>query len=136
MEVQKNEDAANRARQKKYDLQERLIDFAVLVLEIVEALPKTSIGNHIGGQLMRCGTSPAANYGEARAAESKKDFVHKMKVCLKELRETLVWLTVIEKKGLLQGFGKLDFALEENNELISIFVTSIGTAEKNNEKWR
>ncbi|MCK4623755.1 MAG: four helix bundle protein, partial [Phycisphaerae bacterium] len=96
----------------------------------------TNIGNHIAGQLVRCGTSPAANYGEARAAESRRDFIHKMKVCLKELRETLVWLTVIKKKGLLRHFDKLDFAIEENNELISIFVTSIGTAERNNEKWR
>ena len=133
-EAKKNEDVESQPRQEKYDLQERLIDFAVLILEIVEALPNTRIGNHIASQLIRCGTSPAANYGEARAAESRKDFIHKMKVCLKELRETLVWLTVIKKKGLLQRFDKLDYAIVECNELISIFVTSIGTAKRNNEK--
>ncbi|MDY7009605.1 MAG: four helix bundle protein [Planctomycetota bacterium] len=134
MEVRKNRDRTGRPKREKYDLQERLIDFAVLILEIAEALPKTSIENHIAGQLIRCGTSPAANYGEARAAESRKDFVHKMRVCLKELRETLVWLKVIKKKRLLQRFDKLDFAIVENDELISIFVTSTGTAKRNDEK--
>ncbi len=73
-----------------FDLQERLIGFAVRVINVVEALPGDRIGNHIGGQLLRSGTSPAANYGEAQSAESRRDFLHKMKVALKELRETHV----------------------------------------------
>jgi four helix bundle protein len=82
-------------RDVKYDLEERLLDFAVRIIEIVEALPNTRTGNHIAGQLLRCGTSPAPNYGEAQSAESRQDFVHKMKICLKELRETNVWLKIV-----------------------------------------
>lgn len=75
-----------------YDLQDRLISFAVRVMNVVEALPNDRIGNHVAGQLLRSGTSPAPNYGEAQSAESRKDFVHKIKISLKELRETHVWL--------------------------------------------
>lgn len=73
---------------KKFDLEERLIDFAFVIIDISEALPKTRAGEHLGGQLLRSGTSPALHHGEAQAAESPADFIHKMKVCLKELRET------------------------------------------------
>ena len=82
----------NEKEQRNYDLQERLIEFAVRVLNVVESLPNSRVGNHVAGQLIRSGTSPAPNYGEAQSAESRKDFIHKMKVALKELRETLVWL--------------------------------------------
>ncbi|MEZ6041854.1 MAG: four helix bundle protein [Planctomycetaceae bacterium] len=75
---------------KAGDIEDRLIDFAVRVLNVTEALPNTKAGNHIAGQLVRSGMIAAPNYGEARAAESRRDFVHKMKVCLKELRETLI----------------------------------------------
>ncbi len=85
----------NEKQQRNYDLQERLIEFAVRVLNVVESLPNSRAGNHVAGQLIRSGTSPAANYGEAQSAESRKDFIHKMKVALKELRETLVWLLII-----------------------------------------
>ena len=67
------------------DLEERMIDFAVRIINVVEALPNTKVGNHIGGQLLRSGTSPAPNYGEAQSAESRRDFIHKMKIALKEL---------------------------------------------------
>ena len=77
---------------------------------------------------MRSGTSPALNYGEAQSAESRKDFLHKMKVCLKELRETFVCLKIIEKSDLYESKQKIDLAKTENNELISIFVKSIETA--------
>ena len=75
---------------KKYDLEGRLVDFAIRIIKVTESLQKTKTGNHIAGQLVRCGTSPASNYGEAQSAESRSDFIHKMKVCLKELRETRV----------------------------------------------
>ena len=114
-----------------FDLQERLIGFAVRVINVVEALPGNRIGNHIAGQLLRSGTSPAPNYGEAQSAESRKDFLHKMKVALKELRETHVWLLMIRRKPLIEPEEKLDPILCECNELISIFVTSIKTAQKN-----
>ena len=70
-------------------LEDRLIDFAVIIVGVVEALPNSMGGNHIANQLIRSGTSPAPNYGEAQSAESRKDFIHKMKISLKELRETM-----------------------------------------------
>jgi four helix bundle protein len=77
------------------ELEDRLIDFAVRIINVVEALPSSKAGNHVAGQLIRSGTAPAPNYGEAQSAESRKDFIHKMKIALKELRETLIWLTII-----------------------------------------
>ena len=119
---------------KTYDLEDRLIDFAVRIIQIAESLPKTKVANHITGQLIRCGTSPAPNYGEAQSAESRADFIHKMKVCLKELRETRVWLRMIVRAKLIKPVTKLDSLIQENNELISIFVTSIRTAKKGKKK--
>jgi four helix bundle protein len=117
-----------------FDLEERLIDFAVRIIRIAESLPKTKVGNHIAGQLIRCGTSPAPNYGEAQSAESRPDFIHKMKVSLKELRETRVWLLIIVRANLIRPTSKLEPLINENNELISIFVTSIKTAKQKNKK--
>ncbi len=117
-----------------FDLEERLIDFAVRIIRIAESLPKTKVGNHIAGQLIRCGTSPAPNYGEAQSAESRSDFIHKMKVSLKELRETRVWLLIIVRANLIRPTSKLEPLLNENNELISIFVTSVITAKQKNKK--
>jgi four helix bundle protein len=113
---------------KEYDLEGRLIDFAVRIIEVATSLPKTKVGNHIAGQLVRCGTSPAPNYGEAQGAESRSDFIHKMRVCLKELRETRVWLVMIVRASLIKPASKLDSLIDENNQLISIFVKSIQTA--------
>ena len=119
---------------KKSDLEGRLIDFAVLIIEIVNELPNTKAGNHLSGQLVRSGTSPALNYGEAQSGESRKDFVHKIKVVLKELRETFICLKIIDKATLYENKNKLNVALEENNELISIFVKSVETAQRNLNK--
>jgi len=80
---------------RRYDLEDRLIAFADRILNVVDSLPRTRVGNHIGNQLVRCGSSPVANYGEAQSAESRSDFIHKLKLSLKELRETRVWLTLI-----------------------------------------
>ena len=110
------------------ELEERLIDFSVSVINVVENLPKTKAANHIAGQLIRSGTSPAPNYGEAQSAESRKDFVHKMKIALKELRESLVWLKIIERKPLDDSSALKD-CLVECSELISIFTASVKTAE-------
>jgi four helix bundle protein len=85
-------------KSKFSNLEERLIDFAVMVIDLSEKLPKTFAGKHLGNQLVRSGTSPALNYGEAQAAESKKDFIHKMRICLKELRESYVCLKIIDRK--------------------------------------
>ena len=110
------------------DLEDRLIDFAVRIINVMEALPNTKVGNHIGGQLLRSGTSPAPNYGEAQSAESRRDFIHKMKVALKELRETLIWLQIIERKELCDP-KKLAEIVDECDQLIAIFVKSVKTAE-------
>jgi len=118
----------------KFDLEERLVDFAVLIVEIDKALPKTRAGAHLGGQLLRSGTSPALNYGEAQSGESRKDFIHKIKIVLKELRETLVCMKIILRSKLLHSEDQIILAMKENNELISIFVKSAETAQKNLDK--
>jgi len=115
---------------KTYDLEERLIDFAVEVIYFVESLPNTKSANHLGGQLLRSGTSPSLNYGEARSAESKNDFIHKMKVCLKELRESHNCLRIIRKAKICKTEKQAIDLIAECNELISIFVSSVATATK------
>ena len=113
-----------------FDLEDRLIEFGVRIIRLAEALPKTRVGNHIAGQIIRSGTSPAPNYGEAQSAESRSDFIHKMKVCLKELRETRVWLLMTAKANLVKSVSQLDPLIDENNQLVSIFVTSVKTARQ------
>ena len=115
----------------KQELEERLINFTVLIIEIANDLPSTKVGNHLSGQLVRSGTSSALNYGETQSGESRKEFIHKIKIVLKELRETLICLKIIDRAKLLTEFEKLQTALKENNELISIFVKSVETAQKN-----
>lgn len=116
---------------KKFDLEERLISFSLLDMEIVEMLPNTKAGNHIAGQLLRSGTSPAFNYGEAQVAESRNDFIHKMKICLNELKETSIALEIVKRKPLIKELDKVERANKECKELISIFVKSIETARRN-----
>ena len=116
---------------KKYDLEERLLEFAATVIDVSESLPRTRAGNHISGQILRARTSPYGNHGEAQAPESAEDFIHKMKVCLNELRETRRWARLIERKRWLVKNGQLSFVLREGEELIRIFKKSIQTAETN-----
>ena len=115
------------ADQQKYDLEERLIAFAVMVLNLVEQLPVTYAGKHLGGQLTRSATAPALIYGEAQAAESKKDFIHKMRLCLKELRESQVCLKIIQAKPLIEK-SVVTPVLEECGQLVAIFTTSVRKA--------
>ncbi len=119
---------------RKFDLEDRLIDFALAISDIVEMLPGTRLGNQIAGQLIRSGTSPALNYGEAMSAESSNDFIHKMKIILKELRESFVCLKIIKRKPLIEPFEPHEPTYTENNELIAIFVKSIQTAKSNQLK--
>jgi len=119
---------------RDFDLEDRLIDFAVRIIRTAESLPKTKVGNHIASQLIHSGTSPAPNYGEAQSAESRSDFIHKMKVALKELRETRIWLLMIVRANLIKLTSKFNSLIDENNQLISIFVTSIKTAKENRKK--
>lgn len=119
---------------KRFDLEERLIDFAANVILFTNYVEKSYAGNHLSSQIVRSSTSPALNYGEAQSAESNKDFVHKMGICLKELRETNNCLKIIERANLHSNLKMLDQLKIEANELISIFVASIKTAKKNAEK--
>ncbi|MBD3617783.1 MAG: four helix bundle protein [Gracilimonas sp.] len=115
---------------KKYDLQERLILFSVMIIQIVNRLPKTVVGVHFAKQLIKSGTSSAFHHAEAQSAESRKDFIHKLKIGLKELRETFVNLQILKRTKILDSF-EFKALLKENDELISIFVSSIKTARKN-----
>ena len=108
-------------------LEERLIEFAVRIIKLSASLPKTPAGKHIAAQILRAGTSPAPNYGEARGAESHADFVHKLRIVLKELNETSVWLRIIKRSHLLREELLADI-LEENNSLSKIFTASLKTA--------
>ena len=117
----------------KRDLEERLISFAVLIIEIVEKMTDSKAAIHLAGQLLRSGTSPALNYGEAQSGESRRDFIHKIKIVLKELRESNICLKIIYRTKLSGSEDKLNFALKESNELIAIFVKSIETSQKNSQ---
>lgn len=117
---------------KKNDLEERLINFAVSVLEVSEMLPDSRACNHLNGQLIRSGTSPALNYGEAFYAESRNDFIHKLKICLKELNETKICLAIIKRKGYAnKDLIRLEKVINENVELVNIFTKSAKTASEN-----
>jgi four helix bundle protein len=119
---------------KKFDLHERLIDFAVQIISITDNLKSTKAGNHLSGQIVRSGTSPSLNYSEAQSAESRNDFIHKMSVVLKELRETHANLKIIHRAELyLKADIDLLVAIKENDELISIFVKSIETSRNRNK---
>jgi len=108
-------------------LEDRLINFAVRIIKLSAALPKTPAGKHIAGQILRSGTSPAPNYGEARGAESHADFVHKLGIVLKELNETVIWLCIIERSEILSP-ALIGDILSENRELCRIFTASLKTA--------
>jgi four helix bundle protein len=112
------------------ELLERLLDFAARIGKAVDALPDTRMGRHVAGQLVRCGTSPAPNYAEACGAESRKDFVHKLSICLKELRETDCWLRLVVKADLLPE-ARLSELVVENTDLVKIIAKSIVTAKTN-----
>ena len=117
-------------KKQKYDLEERLLEYSVSIIKLVENLPNTRAGNHVAGQLIKSGTSPYPNHGEAQADESKKDFIHKMRICLKELRESKRWLKLIQRVPLIKPPERVNDILQETEELIKIFVSSIKTAEE------
>lgn len=114
----------------KYDLEDRLVKLACLCIEICDLLPNTRSTNNLEYQLSKSGTAPALLYGEAQAAESRADFIHKMKIALKELRETRINLRIIKEKPLIKN-EKLQKVSQEVNELIAIFSSSVSTAKKN-----
>lgn len=115
---------------KQYDLHERLIDFAVMIIKLTKEVENSKAGNHLVGQIIRSGSSPSLNYSEAQSAESRNDFIHKISIVLKELRETFACLKIIERAKLcLETNNKIKEVLKENNELIAIFVKSIETSK-------
>ncbi len=109
------------------ELSDRLLDFAVRIMDLVEALPSKKTATHCANQLLRSGTSPGANYEEARAAESREDFVHKCKIVLKELRESRYWLRAVARKRFVH-MERMSPLLQEADELVRIFSKTVSTA--------
>src|SRR5206468_10403088 len=128
--VQRSTSNAQGSGKPRFDLEDRLLEFSARIVRLVDSLPNTRAANHLGGQLLHCGTSPYGNHGEVEAAESRKDFVHKSKVCLKELKETRRWLLLVRESEMLPENNMLPM-LAETEELVRIFFASIRTAEKN-----
>ena len=110
----------------RYDLEDRLINFGVQICLLTDRFPSTPIAKHVSTQMTRSATSPFANYGEAQAAESRQDFVHKLKICLKELRETQAWLKFVERMNLCPE--NIEATRRECDELVAIFAASVRTA--------
>lgn len=121
---------------KVYDLEDRFVEFAARIVDVVEALPKTRAGNYVAGQLIRCGLAPALLYGEAQSAESRDDFIHKMKIIVKELKESRVCLKLIIRKQMIKPVARLSNLRDECEELVKIISKSIDTAKKNNKNDR
>ena len=121
---------------RTFDLEERLLEFAARIIRLSDSLLASRAGNHVAGQLLRCGTSPLPNHGEAESAESAADFVHKLRICLKELRETRRWLLLIGRVPLVDKPAKIDPLFAETEELIRIFVASIRTVQHNHNLTR
>lgn len=120
----------------RYDLEERLLAYAARVIRLTNALPDCRAGRHVADQLLRSGTSPMASHGEAQAAESPDDFIHKLSVGLKELKESRRWLRLIVLADLLGDAGRVEPLLLETEELIRIFGASIRTSRARKSKRR
>ena len=119
--------------EKKYDLENRLVEYSCRMIDVVEALPSTRTGNYIAGQLIKSCMSPTFNYGEVQAAESRNDFIHKLGVVLKELKECRAALKIIRRKEMINPINRTNEIFNETEELIAIIAKSIETA-RNNKK--
>ena len=124
-----NEGAAKR----RFDLEERMLVHAARIVALYDSLPAGSGAKQIGNQFIRSGTSPYLHHGEVEAAESLADFVHKLKVCLKELRETWRALRLLQQIGALRDSTEIESLIEETHQLIRIFFQSIRTARSRGE---
>jgi four helix bundle protein len=124
-----NAERRSKPKATGYNLEERLLEYAVRIIRLVEALPASRAGNHVAGQLLRSGTSPLPNHAEAQAAESRADFIHKLKICLNELRESLRWLRLVARVPLVKPASKVEGLLAETEELVRIFSASLRTAQ-------
>jgi four helix bundle protein len=118
------------ALHRSFDLEERLLEYAAAVIRFADSVSRTPAGTHVAGQLLRSGTAALPNHGEAQAAESAADFIHKMSLCLKELRESRRWLRLAQRVPLVKLPATVDPLLGETEELIRIFFSSIATARK------
>ncbi len=118
-------------KMKKFDLEDRFIDYTIGISIVVDEIDNSKLGTYISNQLIRSGSSPALNYGEAQSAESRKDFVHKLKIVLKELKESRICLKIIERKPLVSSKKNSSLILKETEELIAIIYKSIETAKSN-----
>jgi four helix bundle protein len=121
-------------KNSEYDLEERLLDYAARIVRLTDALPRSRAGSHVADQLLRSGTSPLSNHGEAQAAESRDDFIHKLSIALKELKESRRWLKLIMKAQLVRDPRQVKPLLVETEELIRIFAASIRTARARKAK--
>ncbi|HEX2618011.1 MAG TPA: four helix bundle protein [Flavobacteriales bacterium] len=119
---------------RTYDLEDRLITFAIAVVKLTEAMPGSAAGRYYADQLLRSGGSPALHYGEAQGGESHRDFTHKIKIALKELREAQVCLRIIKGAGLHPNEGETQTTLKEATELVAIFTKSVQTAEQRSSR--
>lgn len=109
-------------------LEDRLIEFAVRIGAVADALPDSRLGKHVADQIVRSGTAPAPNYSEGCAAESRRDFAHKLSISLKELRETKTWLRIIRKADLLPAERLLKIT-DETDQLCAILSQSVHTVK-------
>ena len=129
LDVQHSEPTQTASPTRDFNLEERLLEYSADIVRLVQRLPQTVAGTHVGNQLLRSATSALANHGEAQAAESRNDFVHKMAICLKELREARRWLLLVQRVPLLKPASQIDSFIAETEALIKIFYTSIRTAK-------
>ncbi|MGB7793048.1 MAG: four helix bundle protein [Terrimicrobiaceae bacterium] len=137
MNVQRSTFNAQRSSAGRvYDLEDRLLEYAVRVIRVTESTKRTRAGLHIADQLLRAGTSPYGNHGEAEGAESRDDFIHKLRVCFKELRESRRWLKLIQRADLIEKPELLGALINEADELVRIFAQSIQTARKHQEEGK
>jgi len=128
--VQRGEENKDVATGRSYDLEERLLEYAVRIIRLVDALPAGRAGRHVADQLLRCGTSPLASHGELQGAESRRDFIHKLGLCLKEIREARRWLRLVHCVPLLPP-AKVAPLIAETEALVKIFAASVRTAKRN-----
>ena len=119
-----------------YDLEDRLLEYAVRVIRVTESMKRSAAGLHLADQLLRSGTSPYGNHGEAEGAESRDDFIHKLRICFKELRESRRWLKLIQRADLIDKPELLGSLINEADELVRIFARSIQTATKHQEEGK
>jgi four helix bundle protein len=130
--VQRRDQGATVSSERRFDLEERLLEYAVRIVRLVDALPGTRTGRHVADQLLRSGTWPLANHGELPGAESRKDFIDKLGICLREIREARRRLRLVHRVPLLAP-SQIDPLVGETEALIKICFASIRTAEKNKE---